>query len=325
MRVRLVNDDTGGIHWMTVAYIPLVRIQVEKAAKERSRLRRCGILQRVLYVCMRTAMAASRFGVEVRMGGQQLMAFTRVLLYVCDQPEERAVLCLKAGQCQRPCSQCDVMVDVAGSSEALDAAGRDVVETLERQLEASGHRQHGRSRARREDLEAVDSLTGFVSALAAMEGLSTSPYLLYKMIGFDALHVRWSPFECVCATVWDVHVPIDPLWWSILSDRCSCRVQLAALLAWFLIQVLDLGVTRMLVQWLVEVFPKICKGHMPLAGTDAATRRVCNKRIDHLGRRSKACKTPPGYVTVSDWKELIRIPRSATKTMSTSAGPVVLR
>lgn len=176
---------------MTVAYIPIVRTLVETAAKERSRLRRCGILQRVLYVCMRTAMAASRFGAEVCVGGRHVMAFPRVLLYVCDEPEERAVLCLKAGQCQRPCSQCNVLVDVAGSSEALDSSDRDVVETLERQLEVDGHRQHNRQRARQETLEASDSLTGFVPALAAMEGLSTSPYLLYKMIGFDALHVRW--------------------------------------------------------------------------------------------------------------------------------------
>eukprot|EP00170_Pyropia_yezoensis_P000985 contig_4585_g988 len=147
VRVRLVNDDTGDIHWMTVAYIPLVRIQVEKAAKERSRLRRCGILQRVLYVCMRTAMAASRFGVEV----------------------------------------------------------------------------------------------------------------------------------------------------------------------------LDLGVTRMLVQWLVEVFPKICKGHMPLAGTDAATRRVCNKRIDHLGRRSKACKTPPGYLVKHDEPQSVYTGKQQREGVSTMA------
>lgn len=190
VRARLVNDVSGEIEWMTIAYIPLVRIQVEPAAQERSRLRRCGILQRVLYVCMRTAMAASRFGAEVRVNGRLLMAFPRVLLYVCDQPEERAVLCMKAGKCQRPCSQCDVQVDVAGSSEALNAAERDVVETLERQLEAAGHRSHNRERARRETLEAVDSLTGFVPALAAMDGLSTAPYLMYKMIGFDALHVR---------------------------------------------------------------------------------------------------------------------------------------
>ncbi|KAK1867539.1 hypothetical protein I4F81_010046 [Pyropia yezoensis] len=252
VRARLVNDVSGEIEWMTIAYIPLVRIQVELAAQERSRLRRCGILQRVLYVCMRTAMAASRFGAEVRMNGRLLMAFPRVLLYVCDQPEERAVLCMKAGKCQRPCSQCDVQVDVAGSYEALNAAERDVVETLERQLEAAGHRSHNRERARRETLEAVDSLTGFVPALAAMDGLSTAPYLMYKMIGFDALHV------------------------------------------------LDLGVTRYLVQWLVEAFAKICSGDVPLAGTDAATRRVCNMRLGQVGRRSKACRTAPGYLVKLD-------------------------
>lgn len=190
VRVRLVNDMTKQITWTTVAYIPLVRTQVEVAAKDRSRLRRCGILQRVLYACMRTAIAASHVGAEVTVGGRQLLAFPRVLLYVCDQPEERAILCFKSGMCQRPCSQCDVKLDVVNAAEALDADERDVVETLERQLEVSGHRQHDREPQRRETLEAVDSLTGFVPALAAMAGLSTPPYLLYKMIGFDALHVR---------------------------------------------------------------------------------------------------------------------------------------
>lgn len=175
---------------MTVTYIPLVRTQTEKKAPEHARLRRCGILQRVLFVCICTSMAASKLGAEVQVGGRQLMAFPRLLLYVCDRLEERAVLCLKTGQCQRPCSLCYAQVDVAGASEALDASERDVVHMLESQLEVAGHRQHGRERARREMLEAVDSLTGFVPALAAMEGLSTSSYLLYQMIGFDSLHVR---------------------------------------------------------------------------------------------------------------------------------------
>lgn len=191
VRVRLVNDLSREIRWMTVAYVPLVRTHVESNAKERSRLRRCGVLQRVLYACMRTAIAASHFGAEVTVGGRKLLAFPRLLLYVCDQLEERAILCLKTGMCQRPCSQCDVKQDVIGGIEALDANQRDVVEMLERQLEASGHRQHNRERERRETLEALDSLTGFVPALAAMAGLSTSPYLLYKMIGFDALQVRF--------------------------------------------------------------------------------------------------------------------------------------
>lgn len=48
VRVRVVNDLSKEIRWMTVAYIPLVRTHVESNAKERSRLRRCGVLQRVL-------------------------------------------------------------------------------------------------------------------------------------------------------------------------------------------------------------------------------------------------------------------------------------
>lgn len=69
---------------------------------------------------------------------------------------------------------------------------RDEFETLKGQLEAAGHRQQSREQARRETLDAVDSLTGFEPALAALDGLSTPPYLLFDMMGFDALHVRWS-------------------------------------------------------------------------------------------------------------------------------------
>lgn len=54
--------------------------------------------------------------------------------------------------------------------------------------------------------------------------------------------------------------------------------------------------TRIIAQKLVEVFPHICRGDVPLAGSDAATRRITNARLQHLGRRSDACKIPPGYV-----------------------------
>lgn len=183
---------SGAVTWVTVAYIPVVRKLTETAAEDRSRLRRCGILQRVLYACLRTTIAASHVGEQVHVGGRTLTAFPRVLLYVCDQPEERAVLCLKAGKCQRPCTLSDVRVEVTGTSEALSARERNVVEMLERQLEVSFHRQRNVEGQRRETLEGDHSLTGFVPALAGMAGLSSAPYLLYKMIGFDALHVRSS-------------------------------------------------------------------------------------------------------------------------------------
>lgn len=91
-----------------------------------------------------------------------------------------------------------------------------------------------------------------------------------------------------------VHAIIDLLQWSAWTNSLHRFVFLAVWMVLLVMQVLDLGVTRLLVQWLVEVFPNICKGDMPLAGTEAASRRVCNKRLKHLGRRSKACRTPPG-------------------------------
>lgn len=298
LRVRLVNDVSGEVKWATIAYIPMVRKQTETSADERSRLRRCGILQRVMYVCMRSAIAASHNGVEVYAGERVLKAFPRVLLYVCDQLEERAVLCLKTGQCQRPCSQCDVAVDVMCETEALTAEERDVVYMLERQLEASGHRQHNRERQRRETLEAVDSLTGFVPALSGMAGLSTTPYLLYKMIGFDALHVRCS--LCVHATAGRLSevgiAGCDCLFFVTLLVTDCRRARRRLTSASLCVQVLDLGVTRLLAQKLVEVFPAICGGDVPIAGSDAATRRITNGRLRQLGRRSTASRIPPGYV-----------------------------
>lgn len=139
---------SSDVTWVIVAYIPLVRKLTETAADDRSRLRRCGILQRALYACMRTAIAASHVGVETLVGDKMLTAFPRVLLYVCDQPEERSVLCLRAGKCQRPCTTCDVRVEVFGSATALTARERNVVEILEHQLEVSFLRQHNIERQR---------------------------------------------------------------------------------------------------------------------------------------------------------------------------------
>lgn len=187
----MINDVSSDVTWVTVAYIPLVRKLTETAADDRSRLRRCGILQRSLFACMRTAIAASHVGVETLVGDQMLTAFPRVLLYVCDKPEERSALCLRAGNCQRPCTTCDVRVEVCGSATALTARERNVVEIYERQLEVSFLRQHNIERQRMETLQADHILTGFVPALAGTAGLSTPPYILHKMIGFDALHVRF--------------------------------------------------------------------------------------------------------------------------------------
>jgi len=48
-----------------------------------------------------------------------LQLFARILLYICDPPEEKAALCMKGVKCSLPCSMCDVSVHDAGAVKAL--------------------------------------------------------------------------------------------------------------------------------------------------------------------------------------------------------------
>jgi len=189
--VRLVNVVTGDTTWEPVAYIPVVRNQKEPSSKVRARARRNGILQRVLYLAFRTTISASRVGVRVERDEKTYVGFPRVLLYLCDQPEEKAVLCLKGGNCKFPCSSCLVSADMAGATTALDAVERSAVDTLENQIEAESPQRRRANPEGLAHLEALDSAHNRLPALAGMFGLSTEPFLLYHTVGFDCLHVRW--------------------------------------------------------------------------------------------------------------------------------------
>lgn len=141
---------------MTVAYVPVVKTLQETAADERGRLRRCGNMQRVLYLAFREAFSASHCGYMIP-PLTELRLFPRLLLYICDQPEERLVLRHKGGKCKRPCSQCDVRVEVCGAPVALDARGREVLASLERHFETACYHRRALHRQRRLTLEAMDS------------------------------------------------------------------------------------------------------------------------------------------------------------------------
>lgn len=189
VRIRLVNVE-GEIEWFTVAYIPVIKTLKEPNGDERARVRRSNLLQRVLYLVFRTAIAASHKGFEVPLPcGQTARAFPRVLLYICDQPEERAVLCFKSVGSARPCSSCTVAAKDMVSAAALTATDRDVVQSLEKQLEAAELFHSGDDRRRRLVIEGHESINSAIPALASLAGLSTPPLLLYKMVGFDVLHV----------------------------------------------------------------------------------------------------------------------------------------
>lgn len=191
VRLRVLNALSDEEEWHTIAYVPLMTSEKGSAGAERSRLRRMAVLQRVLYLAFRSTITASHAGTAVD-GGEfgQLLAFPRLLLYLCDQPEERAVLCLKPGLCNRPCTLCEVLSTELGSEVALSAKQRCPVTMVERQLEAHSHRRHGREKKRRLYIETEWSINGQPPALAAMAGLCTPPFLLYKIVAVDVLHVR---------------------------------------------------------------------------------------------------------------------------------------
>ena len=66
-------------------------------------------------------------------------------------------------------------------------------------------------------------------------------------------------------------------------------------------QVLDLGITRMLVHRLVRVFAHVCKDHIPASGTTKGACRVANIRFEEMGRLSKASTVAPGCVLLSSF------------------------
>lgn len=61
-------------------------------------------------------------------------------------------------------------------------------------------------------------------------------------------------------------------------------------------QVLDLGITRLLVHRLARLLPHMCAGHAPRWGSLAAALNDACHRLLFLGRRSKASRVAPGYV-----------------------------
>lgn len=187
VRILVVKVLTDEAQYVTVAYIPVVRKLKEPGADEKARLRRRAVLQRLMYMAFRTAIGASQSGVEVVVAGRSLLAF-RLLLYLADIPEEKAIFCLKSGRCAHPCSSCDMRVEQTGTPDALNSVDRNAIRMFTTHLEFAGHREHHRGGVRRADLEARTSAQCAVPALAGLAGLSTAPFLLHKMIGFDVLH-----------------------------------------------------------------------------------------------------------------------------------------
>jgi len=173
---------------MTLADIPQVEakfVETRKGQEVRSEL-----LQRILRIVFRRSVLASHRDACLNLpGGGRVLVSPRAFLYVCDQPEERAVMCLKDTCCIFPCTPCMVEREDSCSASGADAPSRDVDETVQAQLKNATMGSFRGAAARRAEVELKHSLNSMVPAMAAWASLGNGPRMLYRFPGFDRLHV----------------------------------------------------------------------------------------------------------------------------------------
>ncbi|GAB0496821.1 hypothetical protein MMPV_008142 [Pyropia vietnamensis] len=188
--MRIVNIRLKTIRWVTVAYIPQVVPAVLSSTKGNEV--RVELLQRILFLVFRSCIKASHTGSFLDLpGGGEVRVSPRALLYVCDQKEERAVMCLKSSGCQYPCTlcMCEKGAACTDKKQGLQARRRSVRATVEAQLSNASMGQFWGAAAQRQEIEMAHSLNSVPPALAAWAGLANGPELLYDLPGFDRLHL----------------------------------------------------------------------------------------------------------------------------------------
>jgi len=154
---------------------------------------RAELVQRILYIVFRTSLLESHDGAWLNLsGGGCVRVSPRAHLNVCDQPEERAGMCLKGSGCLFPFTACAVGRDSSCTEAGTNASARDVHENVWSQLSNAlmgGFRGAG---AMRNEEEMSHSLNSMVPALDAFAGLGSGPCMLYRLPGFYLLHVCFS-------------------------------------------------------------------------------------------------------------------------------------
>jgi len=192
IRARFPNVVTGKTEWMTIGYIPTMKYRKSATAAQKKavRLLRDELLQRCLAVVLDDLITASADGVKMTLREHGVVwAVPRIVLYASDQPEERHVLGLKLSGCYFPCSVCmEFKTHVA--TEGTGARPRAVLKTLDQQLEAALLVERNERPGRVEQLARQASICPIVPVLGAVHGLGTGSLSLFRIFGFDRLHVR---------------------------------------------------------------------------------------------------------------------------------------
>jgi len=171
--MRVVNINTKDVRWVTLAHITQVESKFLETLTGPEM--RAELLQRILHLAFGCSMLASHSGAWLNLpGGVRVRFSPRALLYVCDEPEERALMCLKRTGCLFPCTPCMVGQEDSCSASGADAPSRDVQETVRAQLKNATMGAFWGAAARRAEVESEHSLN---SAVPAIFGRRAHPHL----------------------------------------------------------------------------------------------------------------------------------------------------
>lgn len=220
IRMRLVNVRKRSSAWHEIGIFPSM-VAIDSFSDAKMAYERAFLQQRFIYLMLKDAFLASKTGFPI----EGRLHILRINTLVCDQPQERSFVCMKAAGSFMDCTSCmmpsmafrhelgigpeDTPQDVQDISIYDDVYSvqigqeggreRNVVNVVSRQLVlAKSTVSPSNSTAgatytpdevllSKRYLQRV-SATHIPPALASCHGLGTEPYHLYKMIGFDKLH-----------------------------------------------------------------------------------------------------------------------------------------
>jgi len=192
IRAKIINAVAGGGQWVMIGYVQHVPKPTErtKAAKLANSDIRNDLFQRCLAVTIRTFVRASETGVTAPVARRgTVLLVPRVVGIVVDQVEDRGILGLMGNQCNFFFLPYMEDKRVSGALMRVRAVDRDVISTLDAQLEAAVIRAEDPRPSRRRFLGEQHSALPFVPALGAVHGLRTGDSSLYRIVSFEFLHV----------------------------------------------------------------------------------------------------------------------------------------
>lgn len=182
----------GGDRWVTVGYVPHMQRPTEHGSKVQVAASdaRNDLPQRFFAVLLRRLVRASERGypVDVLKEGTRMLV-ARIGGVVVDFMEERAIFSLGGTRSNMNCSYCRVSRVNCCDAEGGKAHARDVIDTLEAQLQAANRCAVDLRASIRAPLTLAHSALAFVPALGPMHGLTAGNMNYFRVITFDLLHV----------------------------------------------------------------------------------------------------------------------------------------